>query len=248
MASISNSKLIEQKQSHKQQYDGAAPKKDLIAYNYYSNFIREEMKQKHPEATSCELNKLIGMAFQKLTADDLSVFDELAYEDEMEHYEAGKKTQASLEDHKKTPIDKTEKDNMDEYISKSSVTTPSISISDVSSSHQSSSMTNQSIGNKSNEAISDTTAIVINANKSSLYHPTMKEYDLKGVRVYKDKKSKWVAYFIYDKYRYLGSFATRNEADLAVEILCNEIVQSNINDKESIDELVTHIRHSVRNA
>ena len=62
-----------QKRSRKQKRDADAPKKNLTSYIYFSNSIRETMKQRCPEATFCELGKLMGMEFKKLTADQRKV-------------------------------------------------------------------------------------------------------------------------------------------------------------------------------
>lgn len=91
-----------QKRSRKQKRDADAPKKNLTSYIYFSNSIRETMKQRCPEATFCELGKLMGMEFKKLTADQRKVFDELAAKDKIRYdaamveYEAKKKKEKEI--------------------------------------------------------------------------------------------------------------------------------------------------------
>jgi len=90
------------KRSRKQKRDSDAPKKNLTSYIYFSNSIREEMKQRYPEATFCELGKLMGMEFKKLSVDQRKVFDELAAKDKIRYdaamveYEAKKKKEKEI--------------------------------------------------------------------------------------------------------------------------------------------------------
>jgi len=77
-----------QKRARKEKRDPDLPKKNLTSYIYFSNSIREEMKQKNPEATFCELGKLMGIEFKKLNQDERKVFDELAAKDKKRYDEA----------------------------------------------------------------------------------------------------------------------------------------------------------------
>lgn len=92
---ISNNKSITQ-------YDADHPNKNSTSYIYFSNFIREEMKVKYPDASFDELDNLMFLEFKKLTPDDLEIFNELAAKDknkqnlEIVEHEASQKTEASL--------------------------------------------------------------------------------------------------------------------------------------------------------
>merc|ERR1712151_419053 len=68
------------KRSRKQKRDSDAPKKNLTSYIYFSNSIREEMKQRYPEATF----------------DELAAKDKIRYDAAMVEYEAKKKKEKEI--------------------------------------------------------------------------------------------------------------------------------------------------------
>jgi len=91
-----------QKRSRKEKRDPNLPKKNLTSYIYFSNSIREEMKTNCPEATFCELGKLMGIEFKKLNQEQRDVFnvlaakDKLRYDGAMVEYEAKKKKEQEI--------------------------------------------------------------------------------------------------------------------------------------------------------
>lgn len=82
-----------------------------------------------------------------------------------------------------------------------------------------------------------------NVKNNSKGRKHRKERILKGLIVSREKSSrKWRAYFWYDKYRQ-AAFETQEECHLFHEILRKKLAQpESYNDKESIDELVAHIK------
>lgn len=76
------------KKVKKSKRNSDAPKKNLTSYIYFSNAIREEMKQRFPQATFCELGKLMGAEFKKLTPEQRKVYDDLAAKDKIRYNEA----------------------------------------------------------------------------------------------------------------------------------------------------------------
>ena len=61
-----------------------------------------------------------------------------------------------------------------------------------------------------------------------------------------DKRcDKWRSCFTYDKRRQIGAFATREEALLALAMLCNKFQESDVKDKTSIDAIVKQIYYAI---
>lgn len=58
--------------------------------------------------------------------------------------------------------------------------------------------------------------------------------------------SSWGAFFAYDHFRRLGVFKTRAMAESALDMLKAKLKEESYDDKESIDDLVTLIRHTIR--
>ena len=90
----------------------------------------------------------------------------------------------------------------------------------------------------SNKYLSDS----INNNKGRK-HKKRKIHTLTRLLVSQDKNSrKWRAYFFYDRFR-LATFETQEDGYLFHKILRKKLAQpESYNDKESIDELVAHIK------
>lgn len=89
--------------------DPNAPKRAKSAYMFYSNAIRDKMKEKNPDASFAELGKLIGSAWKALGDEEKQKYERMAtgdkqrYKNEMEDYTPPKGTTGGTTKQKGSP-------------------------------------------------------------------------------------------------------------------------------------------------
>jgi len=74
--------------------DPKLPKKNVSAYIHFCNVKRKELKILHPTANICELGKLLGLEYKKISDSERQKYDGMAREDkirfdnEMQQYQS----------------------------------------------------------------------------------------------------------------------------------------------------------------
>jgi len=68
--------------------DPNAPRKNLTAYIHFCNAMRSALKEQYPEATLCELGRVMGKEFKKLSELDRKVYDDIAAVDKKRYVDA----------------------------------------------------------------------------------------------------------------------------------------------------------------
>jgi len=69
----------------KKKKDPNRPKKNLTSYLLFSNAVRNDVKQKNPDATFGDLSKLISKRFKVITVEERAKFDKLAAKDKIRY-------------------------------------------------------------------------------------------------------------------------------------------------------------------
>lgn len=88
---------LNNKKQRNQLKDPKIPKKNVTAYIHFCNDKRKALKLQHPTANICELGKILGLEYKKITPADRIKFDDMAKEDKRRYDAAMLAYQAEID-------------------------------------------------------------------------------------------------------------------------------------------------------